>query len=361
MQDKSTIFLTGATGLLGSYLLKLFLKNDHKVYVLARGRKDKSARQRVHEFVAFWDEDVLYKNKKNLKVIEGDIIYPNLGINSSKLLEELITETEIIYHSAALAKLRAPLDTISKINIEGTKNVMDFALKCKKKGKLKKVNHISTAYVAGTIGNINFLENMRELGQGFHNDYEQTKYEAEIVVQEYQKKGLNISIFRPSLVMGDSVKGKTTDFRLFYEPLHFFSQEIYDEFPVDVTIFQNMINIDTVARGLFLLGDREKSSVYHITSPEHTNIEDFLRLSSEFFRFKIPELIPLERFPFNHWTPVQKMLADPFLPYFNYKTKFISEKTQDILTNKGFVYPNIDGGNFLRVFEYCIKRKFIRR
>jgi thioester reductase-like protein len=51
---QKTIFLTGATGLLGSYLLKTFLKNDHKVYALARDKNGKPAKQRVVDILKFW-------------------------------------------------------------------------------------------------------------------------------------------------------------------------------------------------------------------------------------------------------------------------------------------------------------------
>ncbi|MFH0924436.1 MAG: SDR family oxidoreductase [bacterium] len=359
MTTRRTIFLTGATGLVGSYLLKLFLQHGHRVYVLARGKKEKSAQQRVKDYVTFWDKEVWEIGSKNLLVVEGDIVYPDLGIKNLKITEELISEVEIIYHSAALAKLKAPLEVITKVNVEGTKNVLDFASMCKEKGKLKKVNYISTAYVAGTIGKINFTEDMLELGQGFHNIYEQTKYQAELIVKEYQKKGLNISVFRPSLVMGDSIEGKTTDFRLFYEPLHFFSQEIYDEFPADVNCFENMINIDTVANALFVLGDLEKARVYHLVSPDNTNMGFFIKLASDFFKFKMPKLSPFKNFSFDRWDTVQKALAEPFVPYFNYETSFFAKETQGMFSKKGFVFSKIDEQNFIRVFEYCKERKFI--
>ncbi|MGA1795529.1 MAG: SDR family oxidoreductase [bacterium] len=422
MDKKYTIFLTGATGLLGSYLLKLFLGNDHKVYVLARSKKDKSAKERVYDYVRFWDESPLppflayhceqseaisenastsrrgqgegsfssfagstgesricYTEKRNgprsrqtksestkgtkehlLTIVEGDITFPQLGIKSKKLQDELTSEIEVIYHSAALAKLRAPWDIIYKINVEGTKNVFDFALQCQKKGNLKKVNHISTAYVAGTAGDIDFTEDMFDLGQGFNNVYEQTKYEAECLVREFQKtNAIPIAIFRPSLVMGDSKEGKTTDFHLFYEPLRFFNQELFNEFPIDRNLNENLINIDTVGNAMYLLGEDIDDSVYHITSPENTNVGFFMDLASEYFGFKLPRLIELNKFSFDNWTPVQKVLAEPFIPYFNYKTRFISEKTQSILKKKDFLCPKIDGQNFTEIFAYCRKRDFI--
>ena len=63
---KTTIFLTGATGLIGSYLLKILLNNGHKVFCLARTKKNKPAKQRVTDILKFWDEKVLSDNFNNL-------------------------------------------------------------------------------------------------------------------------------------------------------------------------------------------------------------------------------------------------------------------------------------------------------
>ena len=353
---KEVVFLTGSTGFLGSYLLKILLENNHKVYCLARGKK-KTAYQRVVESLSFWDKEIGGDKLKNLRVIEGDIILSDLGIKSQKEKDELFSEIEIIFHCAALARLRVELERIRRINVEGVKNILEFALRCK---RIRRVNHISTAYVVGKKEKIEFSEDMLELNQDFNNTYEQSKYEAEILVKEFRQKGLKISVFRPSLVMGDSYEGKTTEFRLFYEPLHFFSNEIYKEFPVNESCFQNVINVDTVAKAIFLLKNEE--GTFHIVSPNHINIGFFIRLASQYFGFSPPELIPPEKFNFKKWTPVQRLLAEPYIPYFNFTVKFLSEKTQEILKNRyNFEIPQVTEDNLIKVFEYCVKRGFIRQ
>lgn len=60
MDKQKTVLLTGATGLVGSYLLKILLENDYKVYVLARSKDNKNARDRVIDVLKFWDKDILY-------------------------------------------------------------------------------------------------------------------------------------------------------------------------------------------------------------------------------------------------------------------------------------------------------------
>lgn len=362
MKKRKVIFLTGATGFVGSYLLKLFLEDKHKVYVLARSTKKNSARERVIELLKFWNINLTEKQLcQLLVVVEGDITYPNLKINSKELIEELLHEIEILFHSAALPKLRAPLDFIQKINFDGTKNVFDFSLLCKEKGKLNLVNYISTAFVAGEKKSLDFTEDMLSFNQKFDNNYELTKYKAELAVQDYRNKGLNISVFRPSLIMGDSLQGKTNDFRLFYQPLHFFCCEVYKTFPADCNANFNLINVNSAAKAIYLLSERDKNETFHITSPNHIKVGDFLKWSEDFFKYKSPKYLPISKFDFSQWTSIQKFLADPFIPYFNSYLLFKSEQTCKILDEYNFKLPEINVNNLHRVFDYFLRRNIFEK
>ncbi|MBN2119924.1 MAG: SDR family oxidoreductase [Candidatus Omnitrophica bacterium] len=354
--EKRIVLLTGATGFVASYLLKILLENGCKVYALARSSKKEAARARVLNALKFWTEEHTSQSPKNLVIVDGDITLTDLGIKSKQLIDEIRADCEIIFHSAALAKLRVELEVIRKINVLGTKNVLDFALKFP---KLEKFNHISTAYVVGTKNDYNFRENELELGQGFNNTYEQTKYEAELLVQDYRVKGLNISVFRPSMVIGHSKTGQATTFRLFYEPIRFFSKEIYNEFPINIDCHQNLINIDTVAKVFFLLGDQGSNTTYHVVSPKPFNVGKFMDLASRFFQFRTPRLIPAERFDYSYWTPAQKILASPYIPYFNYTTKFCYIHTQKTLDGYNFRIPQITDQKLLPSFQYYHEQKSI--
>jgi len=141
--------------------------------------------------------------------------------------------------------------------------------------------------------------------------------------------------------------------------LHFLKLNILKSFPADVASLQNLINIDTVAKAISCLGDREQQENYHIVSREHILIGAFLELASKYFKFELPRCIPLTKFDFLALTPVQRALIDPFVPYFNQTRNFLSEKTQSILDDYNFNYVKMDTININRCFNYYSKANLV--
>ena len=179
---------------MGFYLAKRFLQDeDTKLILLARSSGNLTARQRVERLFQIRCSEEKYKSiKDRLEIIEGSITSPNLGL-SKEQIERLSKKVVTIFHSAALAQFNVPYEKIKKINVDGTKNVLDFALECAKNQSFESVNHISTIAVSGTYRGILYEDSLDE-GQGFKNTYEQTKFEAEQLIQVYRAKGLNVNI-----------------------------------------------------------------------------------------------------------------------------------------------------------------------
>jgi len=363
MAKRQTIFLTGATGILGSYLLKLFLENGHKIFVLAREKDKKRAGERIINVLNFWDKKIFEKNAENLKILDGDIIKENLALKKEDL-RLLENEVEEIYHCAAHTKFYAPLDELRKVNVAGFKNILDLACKWKKNGKLNKVNYISSAFVCGNHKGV-FKESDLDLGQGFNNNYEKSKFEAELLIPKYTKKGIRVIIFRPSIIVGEQVTGKTMDFKMFYEPIRLFCLEIFKNIPISRKTRLNLMPVDLAAKAIYLLSmKRHENAVYHITNPKNFSAFHFVDLAIKFFQFKRFKFISLKQFKLaassDEISPAEKKLLDIYIPYFNFFALFDSRHTEEILKSYKFIYPSLGGDFMLSLFSFCVKAGFAK-
>lgn len=357
------VFITGSTGFLGRYILKYVLEDKYAApVVLARKSKGESAEDRIKNVLRYLYDDTLeYKDKlKRIKVIEGEIDVENFGLGI-KTLKSLVKEIDEIYHSAAIAEFRVPLDKIRKTNVDGARRVFDFAMMCKSEGRLSRLNHISTTYLAGTTNGV-FYETNLDIGQGFNNTYEQSKYEAELLLPGYRKAGLPVAIFRPAVLTGDSVTGKTSNFKMLYQPLHFFAHELFDAVPANRIAEENLIPVDIAAKEICLIAN-EKDSVnetFHIANPACVTAGHFVDVASDYFGFRKPAFVPVERFDMDTLTPVQKILIEPFIPYFNHNPSFDLAHTTKMLDRHGFICPVVDDRLLIRLFEFCAESGFIK-
>ena len=208
MSRPRSVFLTGATGFLGSHLTARLLLDGHRVKVLARSSKNTSAEDRVHQIL----RDVGVGRFENLTVLEGDIGLANLGL-TAELRKELISSIEEIWHCAAsLSFQEEDRDQIFRMNVDGTVHVLDLV----KMLPTHRLHHVSTAYIAGNRSGI-ALESEIDIGQKFKNPYEESKCRAEqIVADAYRTGRVKPSIYRPSIVIGDSKSGRATHFHGVY-------------------------------------------------------------------------------------------------------------------------------------------------
>jgi nucleoside-diphosphate-sugar epimerase len=168
------ILITGSTGYIGSLLTLKLAEQGEDIRILVR--KDP-------ELAAF--------NRPNIKVYKGDITDP-------ASLETAMQGVDKVYHMAAYARLWAKdPDTFQKINVEGTRNVMEAAWNA----GVRKIVYTSTAGVIGPSKDKPMSENDPRI-VGFFNAYEETKTQAEQVTMGYVNRGLDVSIVNPSRVYG---------------------------------------------------------------------------------------------------------------------------------------------------------------
>ena len=342
MKNK-VVFLTGATGLVGSYLLKMLIKANYKIYVLARRKGEKSPVDRVKNILSFWDKDLFFDQEKVI-VLDGDLTKVNFGIDK-KYFDKLKEELNEIIHCAALTSYKYQLKDFRTVNVLGTKKILDFALQCKKLGEFKKVNHISTAYICGNFTGP-FEESDLDVGQKFNSSYEQSKFEAEKLIQEYRDEmGLWIDIFRPCAVVGDSKDGKITSFQFnFYRALHFWSLEIFDYFP-GKGLFINLVPVDELAESIIMIDQKNstKNMNFHTFCKDKIDLEQITDAFCKLTNYKRPIVVTSEEFyAKSSCTSGQKKLADSIFLPFNGRVQIVSSKTGNLLQDWGFNYSKIN-------------------
>lgn len=184
------IFLTGFPGFLGSELLpRVLSRSDDYALCLVQAK-----------FRALADERAKQSKFANrIRLVEGDLTAPLDHIDASDIRE--------IWHLAAVYDLAVPRDVGMRVNVTGTQRVLDLA---ERAPKLERLHYISTCYVSGRYPGL-FTEDDLEKGQRFNNFYEETKQLAEVEVRKRMPR-LPITIYRPSVVVGDSITGATQKF-----------------------------------------------------------------------------------------------------------------------------------------------------
>jgi thioester reductase-like protein len=137
-------------------------------------------------------------------VISGDITVPGLGMDADTA-RELRTDLVAAHHLAAVYDLAVSRDLGLKVNALGTRHVVRFLAECP---RLERLHYVSTCYVSGTATGL-FQETDLDVGQSFKNHYEETKFIAEV---EVARSSLPVTVYRPSIVVGDSRTGETGKF-----------------------------------------------------------------------------------------------------------------------------------------------------
>lgn len=358
---KKTLFLTGSTGLIGSYLLKLFLKDNCKVYALTRRKNNISAYRRVIEVLENWDNDKqTYKKNINLEIVEGDLKSKDFGLKKS-IIKEIISEVDEIFHCAAETKFNCLPCELRKINVEGSKRIFEIGLMCKKEGKLKKINYLSTVYVCGDHAG-NFSENDLEVGQKFNTAYEQSKFESERLANEYRDK-IYIDIFRPPVVVGELRTGKILSFhQAFHQALRIWNSEVFDYFPSVRRFPFYLVNVDELCKSIYNISCKvtDKNKNYHVFNHNYTTLGRILNLTTQFLGLKRVKYISYNDF-ISKSTCLQKKLVKYNFLFLNDKVKLMSNYTNKILKNINFKFSDFDDSKFIKLLEYAFKKGFLTK
>jgi thioester reductase-like protein len=187
--EPQCILLTGATGFLGSHILRELNGRNATVICLVR---DYLKLNRILEY--YFPEE---KSSIHYVAVEGDVEKPKLGL-SDEMYAQLVERVDMVIHTAAKVSHAGHYEDFERINVIGTQNVIEF---CKESGAV--LQHTSTASVSGSgtveqrLQDVEFNESCLNIGQKYkQNVYIHSKYKAEELVLIARSEGLKANIFR---------------------------------------------------------------------------------------------------------------------------------------------------------------------
>ena len=205
-------------------------------------------------------------HRSRVRAFTGDVVSMDLGLSGDEYAD-ISRTTNYIFHLAGAHWMGDDVEDAHARSVEGAAEVLRLALEC---ARLERLSHFSTAFVSGDRTGV-VLEEDLEAGQRFRNTYEETRFRSERLVRRHMDQ-LPISIFRPSIVVGDSRTGEIDRITGPY-----FLMNAIVNWPVDMPIPlpgrgdapMNLVPVDFVVNAARLLtrDTRGAGRTFHLTDP----------------------------------------------------------------------------------------------
>jgi thioester reductase-like protein len=336
-------------------------KPNATLALLIRNGAGQSAQQRADFFIPSAE-------RSRVQVFAGDVSQPNCGL-APAAYERLSAETTRVIHSAATVRFDHSLDEARRINVEGTRHILDFADGAR---ELRSFAYVGTAYVAGERSGL-VRENELAMGQSYRNTYEQTKAEAEALVRSYLGSIPGV-ILRPSIIVGDSRTGVTSSFKMMYWPLKIYARHLWRTVPGYPDAVLDIVPVDFVASSVaqLLFDEAALGSTIHLCAGPRASatIKQVAHRAMEYFNGPEPRFVD-PRFFFavvrpllflSLWGRKRRVLRDgrAYRDYFTMRMQFDTSNAQSLLQPAGMSPPPVL--DYLdRLFHYCVASDWGRK
>jgi thioester reductase-like protein len=207
-----SIFMTGATGYLGGYVLhELLERQAGRVSILVRAEDDAGAQAKLWRTLQLHlDGDAFWDAVQRVDFVRGDLHQPGLGIDAATRAR-LLDETDSVLHVAASLNRKSEKACLNT-NLRGTLSVIRLARAIADHKGLRRFSHVSTTAVAGHRHAETVHEDSSiDWDRSDYDPYARTKKFCEHMAMELLED-VEKTFFRPSIVMGDSKKAHTSQF-----------------------------------------------------------------------------------------------------------------------------------------------------
>lgn len=322
-----TLFLTGATGFLGGFLLHELLKQtDARVCCLIRADNPEAGLARLAaklKAIGVWEDAYAQR----LVAVNGDLSRPQLGLDDATFAE-LARTVDAIYHNGASVDFVAPYAALEQANVGSVEDCLRLATT----GKTKPVHFTSTLAVFNGSGRMalrRIAENERLPDpQQLVGGYAQSKWVAESLLTQAGERGLPVGIYRAGFIGGHAETGfwNTEDFlcRMIKGSVQL---GVYPDISVDVPF----VSVDYVAKAIVALsrGVQPGASHFHLIAPQPLSMRNLMRWTGELGH-------AMRAIPYARW---KRMLREA-LPM-----------TNDLYPVLPFlIEPGVDGNTVIEIF-----------
>ena len=213
-----TVLLTGATGFLGSYILRELLERGHCVIAHVRAKDAAAGLERIETIArayGIWSDEW----RERLEAVTGDIAKPHLGVRDADWAR-LARDVDFIVHNGAQVNWMLPYSSLRAANTLSTLDCVALAAEGGRPKRLAFVSSTSTldtdhyvqlsreSVAAGGNG-VTEDDDLEGSRKGLGTGYGQSKWASEYLVREAGRRGLSGTVVRPGYVSGDPVRGTT--------------------------------------------------------------------------------------------------------------------------------------------------------
>jgi thioester reductase-like protein len=339
------IFLTGSTGYIGAHVAANLLdEHGAALNLLIRARDVREAEARLwHALQLHMDFARFYEYlETRVRVFRGDITEPQFGLARDEY-DRLIHTTDSILHCAASLNRKSEKSCLN-VNLRGTLEVLQLGMRVHHYHGLRRFSHVSTVAVAGKRQNEVVTEDSAiDWGRSDYDPYGRTKKFCEHMIRELLPE-VPLTIFRPSIVLGDSRRAETTQFDMVKAFVFLAGLPVLPFRPADRI---DIVNVDFVADAIATLHQKEHPlrDTYHLSSGRSS--QTFRELTAALAsaqQKRGPVFLPLLESPFawsvNSLAKRRGSIAHPaalmkvFMPYLVWNTVFDNTRATSELGRK---------------------------
>ncbi|KAM5494833.1 Type I Iterative PKS [Microsporum audouinii] len=315
-ESEGRVFLTGATGFVGAFLLASLLDQPYvrKVACLVRASNEDDGRERIRKALEKYGMQI--ELDARLLVVLGDLSSPNLGMEQQRF-DELSEWASVVFHLGAQVNYLQPYAAHREANVLGTFNILRFAAN-KRPIALHYSSSIAACGLGAAVGEQHILEDEKpaaDLGNSSsQNGYPQSKYIAEAMLWNAISNGHPVAIYRLGLVLGHSVSGigSTDDaaYRLMSSCIQI------GNYPIAPKQRNQFVPVDYVVSCVLEISTSNKNlgHAYNVVQPDQNAVADF---PATFDMLSQSCPFPLRPIPYDDWvqslTEFQTAGMDVFL------------------------------------------------